>query len=127
MRSIKQFFYLLFALALMLTLGMSMIACTSDAPAEETTADPSVTADGATEAPTEDELEIIQNNVNAKLDAIYENVSSKYDISFEIEDTVLVRLSNGKYAMEYYVRADLVAKDTQAKITESTKLLVYLD
>jgi hypothetical protein len=79
------------------------------------------------EAPTEDEMEIIQNNVNAKLDAIYENVSSKYDISFEIEDTVLVRLSNGKYAMEYYVRADLVAKDTQAKITESTKLLVYLD
>lgn len=79
------------------------------------------------EAPTEDEMEIIQNNVNAKLDAIYENVSSKYDISFEIEDTVLVRLSDGKYAMEYYVRADLVAKDTQAKITESTKLLVYLD
>lgn len=79
------------------------------------------------EAPTEDEMKIIQNNVNAKLDAIYENVSSKYDISFEIEDTILVRLSDGKYAMEYYVRADLVAKDTQAKITESTKLLVYLD
>ena len=79
------------------------------------------------EAPTEDEMEIIQNNVNAKLDAIYENVSSKYDISFEIEDTVLVRLSDGKYAMEYYVRADLVAKDTQAKIAEATKLLVYLD
>ena len=77
-------------------------------------------------APTEDEMEIIQNNVNAKLDAIYENVSSKYDISFEIEDTILVRLSDGKYAMEYYVRTDLVTKDTQTKITEATKLLVYL-
>ena len=79
------------------------------------------------EAPTEKEMEIIQDHVDAKLAAIYENVSSKYDISFEIEDTVLVRLSDGKYAMEYYVRTDLVAKDTQAKVAEATKLLVYLD
>ena len=55
MRSIKQFFYLLFALALMLTAGTAMTACTPDAPAEETTADPSATADGATEAPTEND------------------------------------------------------------------------
>lgn len=79
------------------------------------------------EAPTEKEMEIIQDHVDAKLAAIYENVSSKYDISFEIEDTVLVRLSDGKYAMEYYVRTDLVAKDTQAKVAEATKLLVYLN
>ena len=79
------------------------------------------------EAPTEKEMEIIQDHVDAKLAAIYENVSSKYDISFEIEDTVLVRLSDGKYAMEYYVRTDLVAKDTQAKVAETTKLLVYLN
>ena len=30
-------------------------------------------------------------------------------------------------AMEYYVRTDLVAKDTQAKVAEATKLLVYLN
>lgn len=77
--------------------------------------------------PTKEDLEIIQDHVDAKLATIYENVSSKYDISFEIEDTILVRLSDGKYAMEYYVRTDLVTKDTQTKIAEATKLLVYLD
>ena len=79
------------------------------------------------ELPTDEEMNIIQNNVNAKLDAIYENVSANYDVSYEIADVVLVKLSDGKLALEYYVSVDLAPKNAAKVITETTKLLVYID
>lgn len=78
--------------------------------------------------PTADEMQKIEENIYAKLDSIYKNVTEKYDISYEVSDKVLVRLADGKYAFEYYIDATLEAKDASAaKLTESTKLLIYID
>lgn len=77
--------------------------------------------------PTEEDMQIIQNNVNAKLDAIYKNISNEYHISYEITDKVLIKLSNGKYALEYYITANLETENIPTKLVETTKLLIYLD
>lgn len=77
--------------------------------------------------PTEEDMQIIQNNVNAKLDAIYKSISNKYHISYEITDKVLIKLSNGKYALEYYITAKLETENIPTKLVETTKLLIYLD
>lgn len=77
--------------------------------------------------PTDEEMKIIEANVDEKLDTIYGNVSADYDVSYEIADKILVKLSDGRYAFEYYVTVDLKTKDAPTKITETTKLLIYLD
>lgn len=77
--------------------------------------------------PADEEMKIIEANVDTKLDTIYENVSADYDVSYEIADKIFVRLSDGRYAFEYYVTVDLKTKDAPTKITETTKLLIYLD
>ena len=77
--------------------------------------------------PTDEEMQIIETNVETKLNTIYEDISADYDVSYEIADKILVRMSDGRYAFEYYITADLVSKNSSKKITETTKLLVYLD
>ena len=77
--------------------------------------------------PTDEEMKIIEANVDKKLETIYENVSADYDVSYEIADKVLVKLSDGRYAFEYYVNVDLKTENAPTKITETTKLLIYLD
>ena len=82
--------------------------------------------DGAV-LPTNEEMQIIQDNVDNKVKDIYDNVSEQYDISYNISDKVLVKLSNGKYAFEYYITVDLKTENISPEITETTKLLIYLD
>ena len=79
-------------------------------------------------APTDDEMKIIEENVSKKLDSIYKNVLNKYDVSYDTEDKVLIRMADGRYALEFYVAVTLQSKNDEARpFVEPTKLIVYLD
>ena len=78
--------------------------------------------------PTEEEFEIIQNNVDRKIREIYDNITDQYQYSYEIDKTTFVKLKNGRYAIEYYVGVDLEPLDSsKIGFGELTKLLVYVE
>ena len=79
-------------------------------------------------APTDDEMKIIEENVSKKLDSIYKNVLNKYDVSYETEDKVLIKTSDGRYALKYNIAVTLQPKNDEAvSFVEQTVLLIYLD
>ena len=52
----------------------------------------------------------------------------KYDYSWNNTGKVFVKLSDGTYALEYYISVKLVPKNALAKeAVETVKLLVYID
>jgi hypothetical protein len=77
--------------------------------------------------PSNEEFEIIEQNIDDKIKTIYANVSSKYDYTYSVVDTVLVRLSNGKYALEYGIDVELTPVSFSEAVHERTQLLVFLD
>ena len=73
-------------------------------------------------------MQIIRTKVEEKLKSIYDSISDKYTVSYEIRDPLLIRLSDGKYAFEYSVGVSLASHDNpDMPFSELTKLLVYLD
>ena len=78
--------------------------------------------------PSDEDMQTIRTKIEEKLKTIYDNVSDKYTVSYEIPDPVFVRLSDGKYAFEYDIDVSLAPHDNpDMPISELTKLLVYLD
>jgi hypothetical protein len=77
--------------------------------------------------PSNEDFEIIEQNIDDKIKTIYANVSSKYDYTYSVVDTVLVRLSNGKYALEYGIDVELTPVSFSEAVHERTQLLVFLD
>lgn len=78
--------------------------------------------------PSSEDMQTIRTKVEEKLKAIYDNVSDKYAVSYEIPDPIFVRLSDGKYAFEYDIGVSLAHHDNpDMPVSELTKLLVYLN
>ncbi len=78
--------------------------------------------------PTDEEFQKIDEKINEKIDGIYSSIKDKYAYSYQVEDKVLVRLSDGSYAMEYELTVDLKSlNSSSADIAEFVKLLVYFE
>lgn len=77
--------------------------------------------------PSEEDMHTIRANIDEKIESIYSNISDTYSMSYEVEDTVFVKLSDGTYALEYYIVVNLEPSGSFPGIRESTRLLVYLD
>ncbi len=75
--------------------------------------------------PSDVELQKIEALVYEKLDGIYENVADQYEISYDIIKKSFIRLSNGKYAMQYDVDVSLFTSDSINPWRESTKFIIY--
>ena len=74
---------------------------------------------------TLDELDV---KVTEKLDEIYSTVKDICTVEYDEINAVFVRLSNGKYAIEYEVTVKLTPFDTNTKMPyETPKFIVYLD
>lgn len=77
--------------------------------------------------PSSEDLKIIESNIDTKVKEIYDTVADNYSYSYDISEKVLVKLSDGKYAMEYYITVVLShTNQSAADIKESVKLLVYI-
>lgn len=77
---------------------------------------------------SEEDHQTINSNIDNKIMNIYAALDEKYSYSYEVTNTTLVKLSDGKYALEYYVSVTFsTADDTDCDLAELVKLLVYLD
>ena len=72
---------------------------------------------------TLDELDI---KVTEKLDEIYSSVKDTYAVEYGERDVSLIRLSDGSYALEYYVDVEIL-ENGDLGYSESTHLIIYLD
>lgn len=78
--------------------------------------------------PSESDMEIIEENVDRKLKDIYNNVTDKYSVSYEVPEPLFIRMADGRYALEYFVEVGLTPKDdAEYTISEATVLIVYVD
>lgn len=78
--------------------------------------------------PSESDMEIIEENVDRKLKDIYNNVTDKYSVSYEVPEPIFIRMADGRYALEYFVEVGLTPKDdAEYTISEATVLIVYVD
>lgn len=78
-------------------------------------------------APSAEELTQIESGIDEKVQEIYESVSDRYVYSYEILERTLVKLSDGKRALEYRLSVHLGPPDASAYgFAEGVKLLVYL-
>lgn len=79
--------------------------------------------------PSESDMKTIEENVEKKLQDIYDNVSDKYSISYEIPKPTFIRMHDGRYAFEYSVGVELTLKegDDARPFSELTQLIVYVD
>ena len=78
--------------------------------------------------PSNEDNEVIAANIDAKIKNMYDSISDKYDYSWNHTKKVFVKLSDGTYALEYYISVKLVPKNALAKeAVETVKLLVYID
>ena len=78
--------------------------------------------------PSADDFKIIENNVDKKVQSIYSDVYDKYKYSYEIADKIIVKLSDGKYAMEYHLEVTLTSiSSPESSIAERTCLIVLLE
>ena len=77
---------------------------------------------------TEKDFQVINNNIDTKIKEIYNNVAEQYQYSYETKEIVLVKLENGKYALEYYIDVKLEPVDSsKVEFVETTKLLIYVE
>lgn len=78
--------------------------------------------------PSNEDNEVIAGNIDAKIKNMYDSISDKYDYSWNNTEKVFVKLSDGTYALEYYISVKLVPQNALAKeAVETVKLLVYID
>ena len=79
--------------------------------------------------PSESDMKTIEENVEKKLQDIYDNVSDKYSISYEIPKPTFIRMHDGRYALDYSVEVELTLKegDDARLFSELTQLIVYVD
>lgn len=72
---------------------------------------------------TLDELDV---KVTEKLDEIYSSIKDTHTVEYGERDVSLVKLSDGSYALEYYIDVTLLESDDFG-YNESTHLIIYLD
>jgi hypothetical protein len=74
------------------------------------------------------DFEVIESNVDAKIKSIFDTVKIEFEYSYSITDKIYVKLSDGTYALEYYISVSLISQNLAGKEkTEFVKLLVYLN
>lgn len=70
----------------------------------------------------------IQADVDQKLENIYASVKKDSSVSYDLSDMVFVRLSNGKYALEYYYDVQIDLPDgSDRMVYETTHIIAILE
>ena len=76
-------------------------------------------------APDEATLNALNEKVTEKLDEIYSSVKDEYTVEYGDRDVTLIKLSDGKYAMEYYVDINVIKEDDTGFIEASRILICF--
>ncbi len=79
-------------------------------------------------APTlsEDALKLMAAQIDVRMQTIYRNVKTRYVVYYYVSDMTYIKMSDGRYAMDYELTAELTSVMIQEKLTEKTRLLVYI-
>ncbi len=82
------------------------------------------------DAPTvsSEEYEIIEKSVDEKIDSIYGAESEKYGYSYTVKDKRIIKLYDGRYALEYSYDVTVQYKNSENRgFVELAQFVVYLD
>lgn len=75
-----------------------------------------------------EDYKTIESNIDTKIKSIFDTVKNEYDYSYACDEKRLIKLSDGAFAMEYYISVNLKPKNPAAiDKSETVKLLVYLE
>ena len=78
--------------------------------------------------PDEVVLSEVRNNVDAKLEAIYEDMYNRYTVTYGKREEMMLAFSDGSYAIECKVTANIVPKNiSEESISETSTLIIFLD
>ena len=76
---------------------------------------------------TSDQLKKVDAAINEKIENIYKDQKSTYNISHKYDNILYLRLADGKYVLEYDVSVTLTQKDSENICYDRARLIVYID
>jgi hypothetical protein len=79
--------------------------------------------------PDKEEMADIKENVEKKLDSIYERAKEKYDVSYELDKMEFARFEDGRYALDFHytVKLHSLTSEDVIPIDDYTRLIVFLE
>ncbi len=75
---------------------------------------------------SEEALKLMWEQIDVRMQTIYSNIKTKYTLSYYVSDMTYIKTADGRYAMDYELTTELSSIMTRQKLTETTRLIVYI-